>query len=61
MGLIYKDITFCTNKECKKECDRRLTCKIEEAAKQFGLPLAVASFICLDKDEDGVYKLDEKM
>lgn len=61
MALIYRDRTFCTNRECKKECNRRLTCEIEETAKQFGLPLAVASFICLDKDEDGVYKLDEKM
>lgn len=43
----YRDMTFCANTQCNKKCHKYLTCEIEEAAKKFGLPLAVASFICL--------------
>mgnify|MGYP003436519072 CR=1 FL=1 len=53
MTLVYKDMTFCVNKQCTKKCRRYLTCEIKAKAKAFGLPIAVASFICVDKGEDG--------
>ena len=56
--LVYKDMTFCVNEKCNKRCKKYLTCEIEKAAKDYGLPLAVASFICLDCGEDGVYRLE---
>ena len=49
-------MTFCVNEECTKKCHKYLTCEIEEKAKMFGLPLAVASFICLDMGDDGKYE-----
>jgi hypothetical protein len=57
-------MTFCVNEKCTKKCKRYLTCEIEQAAKAYSLPLAVASFICLEQDTDGVYKSeyeDEEM
>lgn len=54
--ITYKDMTFCVNEECTNKCKKYLTCEIEEAARKFGLPLAVTSYICLDKGEDGVYE-----
>lgn len=59
MTLVYRDTTFCVNEQCTKHCNRFLTPQIEQAAKTYGLPLAVASFICLDKGEDGVYKCED--
>lgn len=56
--ITYRDMTFCVNEECSNRCSRYLTCEIEEQAKIHGLPLAVASFICLDMGDD--YK-DEKV
>ena len=58
--MVYRDMTFCVNEECKNRCSKYLTCEIEEKTKAFGLPLAVASFICLDKGEDGIYQKDVK-
>ena len=57
MTIVYKDTTFCVNDKCINKCQRYLTCEVEQAAKSYGLPLAVASFICEDKGEDGVYEL----
>lgn len=54
--ITYRDMTFCVNEECTKKCSKYLTCEIEEKARMFGLPLAVASFVCLDQGEDGVYE-----
>ena len=54
--ICYKDMTFCVNEQCTKRCKKYLTCEIEQAAKDFGIPVAVASFICLDQGENGVYK-----
>lgn len=48
----YRDRTFCVNKECKKECLRRLTPKIEEDARLAGMPLAVAEYQCGKEDDD---------
>lgn len=59
MTLVYKDMTFCVNKQCTKKCNRYLTCEIKAKAKAFGLPIAVASFICVDKGEDGIYKCED--
>lgn len=60
--ITYKDMTFCVNEQCTNKCRKYLTCEIEQKAQAFGLPLAVASFICLDKGEDEVYKHEsEKM
>lgn len=56
--ICYKDMTFCVNEKCNKKCHKYLTCEIEQAAKKFGLPLAVSSFICLNQGEDGVYKME---
>lgn len=58
--MTYRDMTFCANTQCNKKCYKYLTCEIEESAKKFGLPLAVASFICLDKGEEGVYKMESE-
>lgn len=54
--LTYRDTTFCVNAECTKKCSKYLTCEIQEQAQRFGIPLAVASFVCLDQGEDGVYE-----
>ena len=54
--ITYRAMTFCVNEECSKKCGKYLTRELEEKAKMFGLPLAVASFICLDQGEDGVYE-----
>ena len=54
--ITYRDMTFCVNEDCTKRCNKYLTCEIEEKAKMFGLPLAVASFICLDMGDDGKYE-----
>lgn len=51
-------MTFCVNEDCTNRCSRYLTCEIKEKAKEFGLPLAVASFLCVDVGED---KKDEEM
>ena len=55
--ITYRDRTFCSNRDCKKECFRKLTPEIEKAAEQYGLPIAMSEFICLDCGEDGVYEL----
>ena len=52
MVATYRDKTFCVNEKCTKKCSRYLTCEIQEQAEKFGLPLAVASFICTDVGED---------
>ncbi len=44
----YKDMTFCANKKCTKECPRRLTPKIEETCKNEGWWYACAFFNCED-------------
>lgn len=49
--ITYRDMTFCVNKECTKECKRRLTPQIEKEAEQFGLPLAIAEFMCNKEDK----------
>ena len=49
--MVYKDMTFCINKECTNRCSKFLTCEIEAKAKSFGIPLAVSSFICIDVGE----------
>jgi hypothetical protein len=44
--ICYKDMTFCTfYKDCANatDCERKLTPEIDEAAKEFGLPLAIFS------------------
>ena len=33
----YRDITFCVNKECLKECSIRLTKEIEKSAERAGM------------------------
>ena len=54
--ITYRDMTFCVNEKCTKRCERFLTNELEQAAKAYGLPLAVASFICLNQGKDGVYR-----
>lgn len=41
--ICYKDISFCPYGDCKDKdgCPVLLTPKVEEAAKDFGLPLAI--------------------
>lgn len=58
--ITYRDRTFCSNRDCKKECFRKLTPEIEKAAELHGLPIAMSEFICLDCGDDGVYKLETK-
>lgn len=50
--LTYRDMTFCVNEKCTEKCNRYLTREIQEKAKEFGLPLAVASFVCMDSEKD---------
>jgi hypothetical protein len=40
--MTYKDMTFCRASECQQfpKCFRALTPKVEEAAKQIGLPIS---------------------
>jgi hypothetical protein len=59
MPVVYKDMTFCVNQKCKKRCGRFLTEEIEKKAIKYRLPLACSVFICLDKGEDGVYRMNE--
>lgn len=47
----YRDMTYCVNKVCKKECSRRLTPYIEEICKDEGWWYAVADFNCEDKED----------
>ena len=54
--ITYRDTTFCVNEECQKRCSKFLTDEIREHAARFGLPIAVASFICLNQGLDGVYE-----
>lgn len=44
----YKDMTFCVNDKCKKTCRRKLTQEIIDKANEFGMPLAVSNFFCVD-------------
>lgn len=57
--ITYRDMTFCVNKSCTKECKRRLTPQIEQAAEQYGLPIAMSEFICLDEVEEGKWELKQ--
>lgn len=61
--ITYRDRTFCSNRECKRDCFRKLTPEIERAAEAFGLPIAVSEFICLEETEEGKWELiqDEEM
>lgn len=54
MMFTYKDMTFCTTKDCKKTCPRRLTDEIKNKAINRGEWLAMANFNCEDKDENNV-------
>lgn len=56
--ITYRDMTFCINTECKNRCKRFLTPEIKQAAQRYGLPVACSEFICLDKGEDGKWRLD---
>ena len=44
--ISYKDMTFCVNQNCKNKCRKFLTPEIEQAAKHFKMPLAVAEYQC---------------
>lgn len=44
--LTYRDRTFCNNKNCIKECNRKLTDKILKEAAECGMYVAVAVFDC---------------
>lgn len=44
----YKDMTFCVNDKCKKTYRRKLTQEITDKANEFGMPLAVSNFFCVD-------------
>lgn len=55
--ITYRDRTFCSNRECKRDCYRKLTPAIERAAEQYGLPIAVSDFICLEETEEGKWEL----
>ena len=46
----YMDKTFCVNKDCKKECNKRLTPEIEQKAKLGKWWLVVADYNCKDKE-----------
>lgn len=54
MMFTYKDMTFCTTKDCKKPCSRRLTDEIRHEAVSRGEWLAMANFNCEDKDENNI-------
>ena len=47
----YRDRTYCVNKNCEKECSRRLTKEIEEQADLLGMPLAVAIYDCAEVED----------
>lgn len=50
--LSYRDRTYCSRNDCvNTQCPRKLTHKIMEDAKDFGLPVAHADF----SDTCGMY------
>lgn len=54
--ITYRDMTFCVNNDCKKKCSRFLTPETLHTAEQYGLPVAMSSFICMDCNEDGTWE-----
>lgn len=43
--LSYRDMTFCVSSDCcNTKCPRKLTTKIMDDAKEFGLPVAYSDF-----------------
>ena len=44
--ICYKDKTFCVSKCVNKDCQIRLTDKIKEDARDFGLPITMSDFRC---------------
>lgn len=49
--MYYKDITWCVNKQCTKECDRRYTEEVAQEAKECGYLVCVSDFNCEDDNE----------
>jgi hypothetical protein len=45
------DKTYCTNKECTKKCDDRLTLEVETAARLHGKMLTLHAELCKDHVE----------
>lgn len=50
-NMYYKDITWCVNKQCTKECDRRYTEEVAQEAKECGYLVCVSDFNCEDDNE----------
>ena len=50
--ITYRDMTFCDNKNCKKDCYRKLTKEVCKKANEFGLPISVAIFDCDEEDNE---------
>lgn len=48
----YRDMTFCINKDCEKECSRRLTPEIILQARKYKVAISYADFKCEDKDNE---------
>ena len=46
----YKDITWCANKTCIKDCLRKLTPQIEQEAIEGNWWLSVADFDCEENE-----------
>lgn len=56
----YMEEGIKTVENARNDLERELKRKEQklQAAKKFGLPLVVSSFICLNQGEDGVYKME---
>lgn len=55
--LCYKDMTFCVNTQCKRQCSRRLTQEVQAAAEKWWgsdqAPIAVSDFNCTEEPDGG--------
>lgn len=52
--LSYKDTTYCNSPTCCNKCGKQLTDNVVQAAKVFGLGVAVAQFCDLDGEPTGL-------
>lgn len=52
--ISYKDTTFCNSPTCVNKCGIQITAMVMEAAKVFGLPVALAQFCDKDGEPTGL-------
>lgn len=48
--ICYKDMTFCANRNCEKDCKRKITEKVIQESNLYNLNLSVAGFVCNEEN-----------